>query len=259
MSTTTGTDGHDRLARLVADAGSVVALTGAGISVPSGIPDFRSPETGLWANVDPMTIAHVDVWRADPVRFWAYYGERFARLGGVQPNDAHRALAELERRGRLQAVLTQNIDGLHERAGSTDVVELHGSIAGCHCPACGAREPLKTVLRLIADADDGVPRCAVCAGVLKPDVVLFGDMLPVDAEYRSRSLAGTCDLLLCIGSSLQVWPVAGLPERTLEAGGAVAIVTASATPYDDAAAVRLGGDVVDELQGLLAALDRLGA
>jgi NAD-dependent deacetylase len=252
-----GTADHDRLARLVADAGSVVALTGAGISVPSGIPDFRTPGTGLWATVDPATIAHVDVWREDPVRFWSFYGERFARLGGIEPNAAHRALVELERRGRLDAVLTQNIDVLHERAGSSDVVELHGSIAGCHCPACGAREPLRAVLALIDAAEDGVPRCPVCGGVLKPDVVLFGDLLPAVAIARAETLAARADLLLCIGSSLQVWPVAGLPERTLEAGGRIAIVTASETPYDDVAAVRLGGDVVDELTGLLAALDRL--
>jgi NAD-dependent deacetylase len=259
MSTPTDPALHDRLARLVADAGSVVALTGAGISVPSGIPDFRSPVTGLWANVDPSTIAHVDVWRADPVRFWSFYGERFARLEGIEPNDAHRALVDLERRGRLDAVLTQNIDTLHERAGSSDVIELHGSIAGCHCPACGAREPLSVVLGLITAAEDGVPRCPACAGVLKPDVVLFGDMLPQEAQDEAMRLARSCDLLLCIGTSLQVWPVAGLPEQTLLAGGRIAIVTASGTPYDDHASVRLGGDVVAELTGLVAALDRLGA
>lgn len=259
MSATSSTADHDRLARLVADAGCVVALTGAGISVPSGIPDFRSPVTGMWADVDPMTVAHVDVWREDPVRFWAFYGDRFARLGGVEPNDAHRALAELSRRGRLEAVLTQNIDGLHERAGSPDVVELHGSINGCHCPFCGAREPLGAVLRLIAEAEDGVPHCGVCAGVLKPDVVLFGDLLPEAAMRRAERLALRCDLLLCIGSSLAVHPVADLPQRVLDTGGRVAVLTASDTPYDDAAEVRLGGDVVDELTGLLDALDRLRA
>jgi NAD-dependent deacetylase len=249
---------HDRLARLVADAGCVVALTGAGISVPSGIPDFRTPVTGLWANVDPSEVAHVDVWRSDPVRFWSFYGERFARLGSIEPNDAHRALAELGRRGLLDAVLTQNIDLLHERAGSRDVVELHGSIAGCHCPVCGARESLGVVLGLIEAAEDGVPHCPVCAGVLKPDVVLFGDLLPEDAIRRAERLALRCDLLLCIGSSLAVWPVAELPQRVLDTGGRLAIITAGDTPYDDAADVRLGGDVVAELTGLLEALDRLG-
>ncbi|WP_051472261.1 SIR2 family NAD-dependent protein deacylase [Patulibacter minatonensis] len=257
MTDPASTEHHDELARRIAAADSVVVLTGAGISVPSGIPDFRSPGTGIWANVDPMTVAHVDVWRSDPVRFWSFYGDRFARFGGLEPNDAHRAVAELERRGHVRTVLTQNIDGLHARAGSGDVVELHGSISGAHCPACGAREPLPAVLRLIAEADDGVPRCGVCAGVLKPDVVLFGDLLPVEALRRAEDLARDADLVLCIGSSLVVWPVAELPRRTLEHGGDVAVVTTSDTPYDDDAVVRLRGDVVAELDGLLAALDRL--
>lgn len=259
MSASTDPAQHDRLARLVVDAGSVVALTGAGISVPSGIPDFRTPVTGTWANVDPMAVAHVDVWRDDPQRFWSFYGDRFARLRGIQPNDAHRALVELERRDRLDVVLTQNIDTLHTLAGSGDVVELHGSIAGCHCPGCGARAPLAAVLVSIDAAADGVPRCDACSGVLKPNVVLFGDLLPGAAVARAEHAARGADLLLCIGSSLEVWPVAGLPEQTLRAGGRLAIVTASSTPYDDAADVRLGGDVVQELQGLVAALDRLGA
>jgi NAD-dependent deacetylase len=252
-----GTDVHDELARRIAAAGSVVVLTGAGISVPSGIPDFRTPGTGIWANVDPMEVAHVDVWRRDPVRFWSFYGDRFARFGALEPNDAHRAVAELERRGHVVTVLTQNIDGLHARAGSTDVVELHGSISGAHCPTCGAREPLEAVLQLIADADDGVPRCGACDGVLKPDVVLFGDLLPVDALRRAEDLAARADLVLCIGSSLVVWPVAELPRRTLEHGGELAVVTTSDTPYDDDAVVRLRGDVVAELDGVIAALDRL--
>lgn len=125
MTDPASTEHHDELARRIAAADSVVVLTGAGISVPSGIPDFRSPGTGIWANVDPMTVAHVDVWRSDPVRFWSFYGDRFARFGGLEPNDAHRAVAELERRGHVRTVLTQNIDGLHARAGSGDVVELH--------------------------------------------------------------------------------------------------------------------------------------
>jgi NAD-dependent deacetylase len=254
---TTVTTDHERLARLVADARSVVALTGAGISVPSGIPDFRTPVTGIWANVDPMEIAHVDVWRNDPQRFWAFYGQRFAQLGHVEPNDAHRALVQLEQRGHLDAVLTQNIDLLHDKAGSSEVVELHGSIAGCHCPGCGARVPLPRVLELIAEAPDGVPRCPGSGDVLKPDVVLFGDQLPFDAVARAERFALRADLMLCIGSSLAVFPVSELPARVLATGGAVAVVTASETPYDDVAAVRLGGDVVDELGGLVAALDRL--
>lgn len=249
----------DRLAALVRDAGSVVALTGAGISVPSGIPDFRTPGTGLWADVDPMEVAHVDVWRRDPQRFWAFYGDRFARYGGLQPNRAHEALVELSARGRLDVVLTQNIDGLHQRAGQPDVVELHGSIAGAHCPACGERAPLGRVLRLIEESADGVPYCPACGGVLKPDVVLFGDLLPEAAIRRAEELARGADLLLCVGSSLEVWPVSELPATTLRRGGRVAVVTIGDTPYDDVATVRLRGDVVDELEGLVGALNRLGA
>jgi len=249
---------HDRLARLVRDAGSVVALTGAGISVPSGIPDFRTPGTGIWANVDPMEVAHVDVWRTDPARFWSFYGHRFATLGAIEPNPAHAALVELERRGLLDLVLTQNIDRLHAKAGSTDVVELHGSIAAARCPATGERVPADEVLRRLDAADDGVPRSAA-GHPLKPEVVLFGDMLPMAAVARAETAAAHADLMLCIGSSLQVFPVADLPMRTLEAGGRVAIITSSATPYDDEAVVRLDGDVVDELRGLIDALDALGA
>lgn len=252
-----GTDEHERLARLVADAGSVVALTGAGISVPSGIPDFRTPVTGLWANVDPMEVAHVDVWRTDPVRFWAFYGERFAVLGDVEPNPAHAALVELERRGDLDGVLTQNIDRLHTRAGSTDVVELHGSVAGCHCPACGQRVPLAEARRRIAATVDGVPRCTACGGVLKPDVVLFGDMLPLAAVAQAEHLARHADLMLCIGSSLEVWPVSELPATVLDHGGQLAVITTGPTPYDEQATVRLHGDVVSELEALVAALERL--
>ncbi len=238
---------HDRLAELIRSAGSVVALTGAGISVPSGIPDFRSPGTGLWENVDPMEVAHISVWRRDPERFWGFYGQRFAALEGKQPNGAHRALVELG-----VPVITQNIDGLHAAAGSQDVVEVHGSIATASCLTCGARYSLaETRARQEADV---VPRCD-CGEVLKPDVVLFGELLDEAAMTRASDLAAGADLLLCIGSSLEVWPVAGLPELTLEAGGRIAIVTQSETPYDGYAVARLSGDVEEELQALLNAVE----
>ena len=242
-----------RLAGLVRGAGRVVALTGAGISVPSGIPDFRSPGTGLWANVDPMAVAHIDVWRRDPGTFWSFYGGRFALLRDKVPNGAHRALVELEARGVLEAVITQNIDGLHRAAGTRDLIEVHGTIGTSSCLACGASYPLDDVRGRLAAADDGIPRCD-CGAPLKPDVVLFGELLPERALARASALAASADVLLCVGSSLEVWPVAGLPEATLSAGGAVAIVTAGTTPYDDVAAVRVGGDVVEELEALVAAL-----
>ena len=245
-------DGAAALAELVRSAGSVVALTGAGISVPSGIPDFRSPGTGIWEHVDPMAVAHIDAWRADPERFWSFYGERFATLGDKRPNGAHEALVELQRRGMLDGVVTQNIDMLHRRAGTRELVEVHGSIASSSCLACGLRFELQEVIARLA-GDGVVPACD-CGRPLKPDIVLFGELLPAAAIDRASELASRADLLLCIGSSLEVHPVAGLPGLTLRAGGTLAIVTQGPTPWDDRAAIKLDGDVEHELRALLAAL-----
>ncbi|HWK27715.1 MAG TPA: NAD-dependent deacylase [Solirubrobacter sp.] len=239
--------GAARLAELLRASGPAVVLTGAGISVPSGIPDFRTPTTGVWANVDPMEVAHISVWRRDPARFWAFYGQRFAILDGKRPNGAHHAIAELERRGLVAGVITQNIDGLHAAAGS-EAIEVHGSIRTASCLACGASFSLAETR-----ARGAVPRCD-CGAVLKPDVVLFGELLPERAMLRATALAATTRLLIAVGSSLEVWPVAGLPEETLNAGGALALVTKGATPYDDAAAVKLTGDVESELASVLALL-----
>jgi NAD-dependent deacetylase len=244
---------HDRLAELIRSARSVVALTGAGISVPSGIPDFRSPGTGLWENVDPMEVAHISVWRRHPERFWAFYGQRFATLEGKRPNGAHVALAELEAAGRLSGVITQNIDGLHAAAGSREVVEVHGSIATASCLECRHRCSLTDTRARLEASADGVPRCD-CGAPLKPDVVLFGELLDEAAMARADELARGASLMLCIGSSLEVYPVAELPEVTLGSGGGLAIVTRSATPYDRHAAVRLGGDVEEEMAAVMAAL-----
>jgi NAD-dependent deacetylase len=243
----------ERLAALISEAESVVALTGAGISVPSGIPDFRTPRTGLWANVDPMEVAHIDVFRRDPERFWRFYRDRFQTLEHKQPNDAHRALARLEQAGLLDAVITQNIDRLHDRAGTSELVEVHGTIGHSSCLWCGSRYPLAEVRDRCRRDGDGVPRCD-CGEPLKPDVVLFGELLPAAAISRAQELAMAADLLLCIGSSLEVHPVAQLPGLTLAAGGRVAIVTLGRTPYDARAAVRCGGDVVAELTAVTALL-----
>ncbi len=242
-----------RLAELIRGAGSVVALTGAGISVPSGIPDFRSPGTGLWENVNPMEVAHIDAFRRDPEAFWRFYGERFQTLEDKQPNGAHRALAELERAGLLDAVITQNIDRLHARAGSEQLIEVHGTIAHSSCLICRLRYELGDVRARLAGDPRGVPRCE-CGEPLKPDVVLFGEYLPATALMLAEQLASGADLMLCIGSSLEVYPVAELPAMTLAAGGEIAILTQGRTPYDSRAAVRMSGDVVDELDALLAAL-----
>jgi NAD-dependent deacetylase len=245
--------GAERLAELIRQADSVVALTGAGISVPSGIPDFRSPGTGLWTKVNPMEVAHIDAFRRDPERFWGYYAARFQSLADKRPNRAHLALAELERAGLLDAVITQNIDQLHARAGTQQLVEVHGTIAHSSCLACGVRYELGDVRARHEGDPRGVPRCD-CGEALKPDVVLFGEYLPVDAFARAEALAAGADLMLCIGSSLEVYPVAQLPDTTLAAGGRIAIITQSRTPFDRQAAVVMNGDVVQELEALLDAL-----
>ncbi len=253
MSGVDTVDAATRLAALVREADSVVALTGAGISVPSGIPDFRSPGTGLWTKVNPMEVAHIDVFRRDPERFWSYYGHRFEALEDKRPNRAHEVLAELEQAGLLDAVITQNIDRLHRRAGSQEVIEVHGSIGTSSCLGCGARFELAEVRGRQASSDDGVPACD-CGQPLKPDVILFGELLPIDALQRAEALAAGADVLICIGSSLEVYPVAGLPEVTLSAGGRLAIITQSTTPFDRFASVRMPGDVVEELEALRSAL-----
>ena len=230
-----------------------MVLTGAGISVPSGIPDFRTPGTGLWENVDPMEVAHIDAWRRDPDRFWEFYGQRFASLIDTRPNRAHEAVAELERRGVVRGVITQNIDRLHGMAGSERVVEVHGSIEWSRCMLCNGRVDLETVVDLL-EAGTGAPECAACVSPLKPDVVLFGELLPDEAMAEAQALAAEADLMLCIGSSLTVYPVAGLPGLTQAGGGKLALVTEGETPYDGDAEVKLDGDVVGELEAVLAAL-----
>jgi NAD-dependent deacetylase len=242
-----------RLAELLGGSQRAVALTGAGVSVPSGIPDFRTPGTGLWEKVDPMEVAHIDAFRRDPDRFWQFYGERFATLRDKRPNRAHEVLAELEERGLVRGVITQNIDRLHRRAGSSNVIEVHGSIEWSVCPECGGRVGIDTVVERL-ESTPGAPECEACVHPLKPDVVLFGELLPEHAMAQAYALAGEADLLLAVGSSLEVYPVASLPGVTLEAGGKLALVTQGRTPYDRDAAVRLSGDVVDELEGVLAAL-----
>jgi NAD-dependent deacetylase len=244
----------ERVAHLLRSSERAVVLTGAGVSVPSGIPDFRTPGTGLWENVDPMEVAHIDAWRRDPDGFWSFYGRRFATLTDKVPNEAHHAIAELERRGLVRGVITQNIDRLHRLAGSERLIEMHGSIEWSICLECRGKLPIDRVVELLAE-DGGAPECPACMVPLKPDVVLFGELLPERALAEAQALAMDADLMLCVGSSLEVYPVAGLPAMTHGAGGRLVLVTQGPTPYDGDAEVKLDGDVVEELQSVLAALD----
>jgi NAD-dependent deacetylase len=242
----------ERLAALVRERQPCVVLTGAGVSTESGIPDFRSPG-GLWAEFDPFEYGSIDAFRADPEKVWRFYAPRFSGLTDAEPNAAHHALAALERAGLVRAVVTQNIDLLHERAGSKEVIEVHGSIRTSTCPGCGARYPLARVLELLSGA--AAPACAACASILKPDVVFFGELLPSEAIGRAFALAASARLLLVVGSALEVHPVAGLPYETLNAGGAVAIVNRGPTAFDSRAALKIEAAAGETLEALTRELD----
>ena len=243
----------DELAAHVEERGPAVALTGAGMSTESGIPDFRSAQ-GMWAEVDPFEVASIDAFRRDPHRVWRWYGPRIHGLLAAEPNPGHRALARLERAGHVRAVVTQNIDTLHTRAGSVDVVEVHGSIRSFECLRCGATATLDDVLSQLEER--AAPECPACAAILKPGVVMFGELLPVDAFVRAERLAREAGVLVAVGSSLQVWPVAGLPGETLAAGGALVVVNEEETAYDARAALVVrgrAGEVLDRVARVLAA------
>ena len=235
------------LAELVRTHQPCVVLTGAGISTESGIPDFRSP-TGIWAGYDPMEVASIDAFRRDPGRVWEFYVRRLGVVGAVAPNRGHDALAALEANGFVQAVVTQNVDGLHQAAGSRDVLEVHGSLRRAVCPACGASEPMESVVRQLESSP--VPACPLCGDVLKPGVVMFGELLPEAVIARAMLLARGAGLVLVVGSSLEVWPVAGLP---LEAR-AFAIVNRGETALDGPAALTLDAGAGETLGALAAAL-----
>jgi NAD-dependent deacetylase len=239
----------ERLAELIRDCQPCVALTGAGISTESGIPDFRSP-TGIWATVDPREFASLSAFRRDPEKVWSFYRLRIELLTQAEPNRAHRALAELERRGLLSAIVTQNIDLLHERAGSRQVIEVHGSIRTASCRRCRERFGLAHVLQLLA-ASEEAPRCRACGSILKPDVVFFEEMLPEAAIDEAYELARGAGLLLVVGSSLEVYPVAELPSVTKAAGGKVAIVNRGPTSFDEGADLKVDAAAGEALEAVV--------
>jgi NAD-dependent protein deacetylase/lipoamidase len=241
------------LAELIRANQPCVALTGAGASTESGIPDFRSAG-GIWTQFDPYEVASIDGFRSNPARAWEFYGLRLDVLAEVEPNQAHRALADLEARGLLQAVVTQNVDRLHSRAGSRDVIEVHGTAATASCQSCGRREERARIRELLP-----VPRCPDCGTVLKPDVVMFGELLPAGAIDRATALAQGAGLLLVVGSSLEVWPVAGLPAETLDHGGKLAIVNNDETPYDERAELVIHDAAGKVLAACVAALSENGS
>ena len=245
-------DDHLRLAALLGEAEHAVVLTGAGISTESGIPDFRSAG-GLWETYDPMKVASMTTFMDDPALFWRFHRPRIDMLGSVDPNPAHHVVAELQRRGIVKALITQNIDRLHSRAGSDEVIEVHGSLDRGYCLRCSHTVSMDELCARADGADDGVPRCD-CGFQMKSGVVLFGEQMPMEAIEAAFDAAERADVMLVIGSSLQVTPVSQLPGVVLARGGRLAILTESETDYDHRCTVRIYDKAGPTMQAVLAAL-----
>jgi len=229
-------------ADLFRQARNVFALTGAGISTPSGIPDFRSEGSGLWSRDEPLEVASLSTFRTAPERFYGWFRPLAQRIFDAAPNPAHRALAELETGGRVHCLATQNIDMLHQKAGSRNVVELHGTLATLSCSQCYAQSPSRDALDAFIERGE-IPHCRACGAVMKPDVILFGEQLPQKAWYQAQRAARNCDLMVVVGSSLEVLPVAGLPMQALDRGAHLIVVNNSPTYLNVRADVVLTEDV----------------
>lgn len=237
----TGTALEDAAA-LFRGAKRAVVLTGAGISTPSGIPDFRSEGTGLWSRDEPMEVASLSTFRTNPERFFQWFRPLAGQIFNAQPNAAHLALAELEQAGIVQTIITQNIDILHQKAGSKHVIEMHGTLQTLSCTSCYKKYDSADFVKKFID-DETLPRCPGCGGILKPDVILFGEQLPQAAWFEAQSAARTCDLMAVAGSSLEVLPVAGLPMQAVDRGAHLVVINNSPTYINVRADVVIMDDV----------------
>jgi len=231
---------------LIRRAERAVVLTGAGLSTPSGIPDFRSEGTGLWSQDEPMEVASLTTFRTAPERFFKWFQPLAGQIFNAQPNPAHLALAEFERSGHVQTVVTQNIDALHQKAGSKNVVELHGTLRTLTCTNCFKQFEAHPFLQPYVETGK-IPQCLNCNGILKPDVILFGEQLPQSAWYAAQRAARQCDLMVVAGSSLEVLPVAGLPMQALDRGAHLIIINNSPTYLNIRADVVILDDVATTL------------
>jgi NAD-dependent deacetylase len=231
-------------ASLIRNSKRVIVLTGAGFSTPSGIPDFRSAGSGLWTRYLPMEIASLSTFRYDPEKFFAWLRPLASHMLSAVPNRAHLELARLERQGFLRAVITQNIDALHIRAGSQNVLEVHGTLNSLTCINCYHHFKSSGIIELYIE-NGSLPRCPDCEHLLKPDIILFEEQLPNDIWRRAQQEAKSCDLILVAGTSLEVMPSAGLPVRALDYGARLVVVNKSATYVDVRADVHIDGDVAD--------------
>jgi NAD-dependent deacetylase len=242
-----------KAASLLADSKHIVALTGAGISTPSGIPDFRSPNSGLWKNADPFEVASIYSFRHRPQDFYDWIQPITRLTLDATPNPAHLALVQMEQSGWLRCIITQNVDMLHSKAGSSTVHEVHGHFREMTCLRCYTVYPSDSFLNTFADSGD-IPRCNGCGGVLKPNVILVGEQLPVRVLNEAKKQTRLCDLMLVAGSSLEMAPAGDLPRLAVETGARLIIVNLEPTHMDHLADATIYGDVVDVLPRLATAL-----
>ena len=234
-----------RAAELISKTQAIVAMTGAGISTPSGIPDFRSPDSGLWEKADPMAVASIYAFRQNPQKFYDWIHPLSHLVLEAKPNAAHYALAELERQGKLKAIITQNIDDLHSKAGSQKVYELHGHLRELTCIQCHQVQDSAAIFQKFVN-DGQVPHCH-CGGILKPNVILFGEQLPTQEYVSAQLTIEDVDLMLIVGSSLEVAPASDLPELALRNGTKLIIIGLQPTYLDSKAELVIRGDVAEVL------------
>lgn len=240
---------------LLRAAARVIALTGAGVSTPSGIPDFRSESSGLWNYADPFDVASLWAFHDHPERFYLWLRPILKRVLAARPNAAHRALAEMEQAGRLQTVITQNIDSLHQNAGSRSVLELHGHTRSVTCLDCSSSFPSAQFLAQVLNGHEPA-RCPQCTGLLKPDVVLFGEPLPYATLNAAQEAALTCDLMLVVGTSLEVMPAADLPLLAKRRGARLILINLTPTALDAQMDVVVRADVARALETIWGQLKR---
>lgn len=236
-------------AELLKKARRAVVLTGAGLSTPSGIPDFRSEGTGLWSRDEPLEVASLITFRTNPTQFFRWFHPLASQIFNAKPNPAHAAIAELELKGRIQTVITQNIDMLHQKAGSRNVIEMHGTLGTLSCTQCYRQQGHEAYLPAFIESGT-IPHCPHCGAILKPDVILFGEQLPQKAWFEAQRAARGCDLMLVVGSSLEVLPVAGLPMQAIDRGAHLIIINNSDTYLNVRADVVLREDVATILPAI---------
>jgi NAD-dependent deacetylase len=243
-----------RAAELIKQASSIVAFTGAGISTPSGIPDFRSPDCGLWNNVDPMEVASLYGFRQNPQAFYDWVRPLTRMTFAARPNPAHEALAQLEEKGYLSTIITQNIDMLHTRAGNKNVLELHGHMREATCTHCFRVYPGEPLIKRFLE-DGKIPRCSYCNAVIKPNVILFGEQLPVREFQAATHAARHCDLMLIIGSSLKVAPASDLPKMALRNGARLIMINLDSTMMDSESVLVINADCAQVLPEIVKCLE----